>query len=171
MIRLFILAPLGVFFGACAATVALFILGANVPEFGSAFIGAIVSAWRAAWRALIEADDPDAVTQVFQRGGLLAAMALIAPVALAAIIAEIVRLRGALLHIVLTGALTILLPFASVALSRAPTQSEARALACLFFTGSAAGLVYWLIAGRGREPVPPAPEERRDDRQNRSRFS
>ena len=158
-VRIVLLIPLGILAGGCAATLTLFILGANIPEFGEAFIGAFIAAWKALWRALIEAEDPDAVVRTFGRIWSLVMLIVLAPVVMTALIGELARLRGALLHMILTGALTLLLPFAAGASTRATTPAETRVLACLFFTGVASGFVYWLIAGRRREAPPPIEPE------------
>jgi len=155
-VRILLLIPLGVLFGVCAAAVMLFVLGANVPEFGEAFAAAFIAAWNALFSAIAESDDPDAVLRVGGRIWLLAALVLVAPVVIGAIIAEAARMRGALLQMVLTGALAILLPLGAGLSMRATSPAETRILACLFFTGAAGGLVYWLIAGRRSDP-PPAP--------------
>lgn len=156
-VRILLLIPLGILFGGCAATLTLFILGANIPEFGAAFVSAFIAAWKAFFAAFAEVDDPNSVSRVTGRIWSLLMLILLAPVVITAIVAEAARLRGVLLHMVLTGALTILLPFAAGAPVRATTPEETRILACLFFTGVAAGLVYWLIAGRKGEPKPSAP--------------
>jgi hypothetical protein len=157
VLRLLILVPLGVIAGAAAASMMIFIFVTNVAEFAATFGAALLAAWNALWDAAFVPDGPQAANVLAARIGGLSMLVLFAPVAMTALIAEIARLRGALAHVVLAGALTILLPFAAFAPARALSAGEARVLACLFFTGVAAGLVYWLIAGRGREPALSAP--------------
>jgi hypothetical protein len=159
MVRLIVLVPLGVIAGACAAMIALLTLTTFVPDLGAAFVAAFLAAWRALWRAIVETDDPALVAQALGRAGALATLVLLAPIALTAVIAEIARLRGALAHAALAGALTILIPYVAVtpnAAGATPTPAEGRVLACLFFAGAASGLIYYAIAGRRREQAPPA---------------
>ena len=154
MVRLIVLAPLGILAGACAAMISLMILTAYVPDLGTAFLAAFFAAWRAIWRAAVEFDDPEQAARVFGRAGSLATLMLLAPIVVTAIISEIARLRGALAHIVLAGALTILIPYVAIAPrsgDAGPSAAEGRILACLFFAGAASGLLYYLIAGRRRD--------------------
>ncbi len=157
-VRIIFLLPLGILAGACAATVAIYMLAVYVPDLGGAFANVILAAWNAFWRAVFDSDDPEAITQVLRRGAALPVLVLLLPIVVTALIAEIARLRGALAHVVLAGALTILLPWASIGAPSQQAQSlsgaETRVLACLFFVGAASGLVYYLIAGRRREPAP-----------------
>jgi hypothetical protein len=158
-VRLLILIPLGLLGGACAATVAIYMLAVYVPDLGGAFASAILAAWNAFWRAVFETDDPEAITQALRRGAALPTLVLLLPIVVTALIAEIARLRGALAHMALAGALTILIPWASLGAPSQQAQSlssaETRVLACLFFVGAASGLAYHLIAGRRRDSAPP----------------
>ncbi|WP_342360252.1 hypothetical protein [Terrarubrum flagellatum] len=154
--RILFLIPLGILFGAIVATLVMLVLGANIPDFGEAFISAFIAAWKAFWAAFVETDDVDAPTRVLMRLWSLMMLILLAPVFVTAVIAELARMRGALVHMVLAGALTLLFPAAAGAPLSTATPAEQRAIACLFFTGAAAGFAYWLVAGRRRDEQPPA---------------
>ena len=89
----------------------------------------------------------------------LSATLLVLPPAFIALVGEVAGLRSFVWYGFGTGLLTAALPW----LGRgdwgegAPLGAEARLTVLLFLTGAAAGLVYWLAAGRsagGHEPSP-----------------
>ena len=91
--------------------------------------------------------------------GLSAAL-LVVPPAFIALIGEIAGLRSFVWYGFGTGALTAALPWlgsgSDPSLESAALGAEAHITMLLFLTGAAAGLTYWLVAGRsaGREPSP-----------------
>ncbi|GJE60148.1 hypothetical protein [Methylobacterium trifolii] len=85
-------------------------------------------------------------------------MLLAAPPALVAGVGETLRLRGILWYGGACGLVTAVLPWLARGAVRpgGAVAAEARVTAALFVAGAAAGLVYWLIAGRSAGRPGPA---------------
>ena len=155
--------------GAAAAIIALPILSLTDPVTREAgvilFIGSIISSFTVA-------TGPEDVA-----GAMLMLMRVVTlaicifPLALAALIGELGRLRGWLWYACCTGLVAAAMPWALRAgiasrrlTERAPgpdaTQAETRFMLLFFLTGIIAGTVYWLIAGRnaGRDVSAPIGE-------------
>ncbi|WP_375455615.1 hypothetical protein [uncultured Methylobacterium sp.] len=86
-------------------------------------------------------------------------MVFVVPPVLVALIGETLRLRGYVWYGGACGLITAALPWLARGAVRpgGPLAAEARLTAILFVAGAGAGLVYWLVAGRGAgRTVPPA---------------
>ena len=140
-----IFAVLFAFALACAAAlIVLFVVGAD---------------WAARELAAHSNDlaaPPEPPEEVFLRGiGLIAFFATVAPTLsllpglVAAIVGEVAKIRAALYYIVAGGLAMIVMPLAYI-VQNAPAEAvpSAQYLAIYATGGFAAGLVYWLIAGR-----------------------
>jgi hypothetical protein len=82
----------------------------------------------------------------------------VAPVLIVSLVGEVARATSVLFYVAGTGLLAAALPWSLHArhLEASSFQALGPRLSALFFlTGACAGLVYWLIAGRGAKPSQP----------------
>lgn len=103
--------------------------------------------------------DPEAWTGGPEALSSAAAALLVAPPVLTALVAEVAGFRSLLWHAGMTGAVTALMPWLQRSSARTATPEEAHLTLVLLATGAAAGLTYWLVAGRdaGGRPRPFVP--------------
>ena len=148
-----VLLLVGLIFAIPAGTVALAIGIAAEPAARelTALIG--IAVMNAVFDDAFRGVEPDLIgLQLFYGFGAISLVVLIAPVSLVAIVGEVIRNASFVFYAGVTGLLTAGIPWVlrgGVTTSGAALAAEGRITALLFVTGAVAGLVYWLVAGRG----------------------
>jgi hypothetical protein len=106
--------------------------------------------------AIFAVDDPTPVVEGALSGiGRLVFALLVAPPLFAALVGEVAGARRALWYAGATGLLTAAMPWLLRGSPRMASPAELHVSLVLGLTGAVAGLVYWMIAGRGAGPNPP----------------
>ena len=141
-LRRFLAVGFGFILAILAGSITLFFLGAR---------------WAAGEATAFTPQDADEMSRALNEGlGVIAFFFTVAPVLTllpalaAAVVGEVARIRSLLYYLVAGGASAALMPLIATAGAAAP---EGSTYAAPYFTimataGFAAGLVYWLIAGR-----------------------
>jgi hypothetical protein len=139
-----------------AATFFLMIAAITDPSVGRTAAAFAWASFATLFDLLERTDDPREAFLILSGVWTAATSLLVGPPVLAAFIGEIARIRSFVWYAGASGFLTALLPWALRGAPQAPAPGELRVTLALFLTGTASGLVYWLIAGRGagRKPEP-----------------
>lgn len=133
-----------------AGTVFLAVGGLAVPATRELAADLTFGSLFAAVAALFAADAPDRVwLAVAVAFWTLTAALLLLPPLVAAVAGELAGARSFVWYAGLSGGLTAAIAWIGHAGGHGPNPAETKLLTLLFLTGAVAGLVYWMVAGRG----------------------
>lgn len=142
-----VLLPLGLLFAIPAGLLALAIAAVLDPITSDL---ARIVVWTGAMALADAAADGEAAISWGQASALgWASTLLVAPPVFTALIGEVAGLRSPVWYGGATGALTAAMPWLMRGRAASPAPAEMHLTLVLFAVGASAGLVYWLIAGRG----------------------
>lgn len=154
--RLLLIIPIALLLAFGAASFFLMLATVISSPLAQLVFGAFNAFAEVVFGLAVNGEDPTELAMAASwQGFKLAAAVLLAPVLITALVSELFRLGGALLQMLLCGALAAALPAAILGLNRVPSGAETQVLAALFLTGVVSGAVYWVIAGRGAGPKDP----------------
>ncbi|HEY8380813.1 MAG TPA: hypothetical protein VIL09_01560 [Microvirga sp.] len=162
LLRWLFVIPFALLMAATAGALSLFVASVVDPTMAALVGHGLQAGLSALTESLFAADDPAPVMEAAATGfGRLAFAVLVLPPLAVGLGSEIARLRQPLWYAGATGMLTAAVPFLLRGVTaRGATAAELHVSVVLGLAGAAAGLVYWMVAGRGAgaerraEPVP-----------------
>jgi hypothetical protein len=156
-----ILIPLAIAIAAFCALLFLGIVGMTRPEIAQAIAETAYRTMDELFRTALAGEEAiRSYAQNFVLFSRFVVVVLIAPVALTAVVAEVLGFRAYLFHALLAALLTAAMPFALLPdlIRGFPYASPATGL--LAAAGALAGTIYWMLAGRGAGADPLTVEDR-----------
>jgi hypothetical protein len=159
--RLFLLVPLGILLASLAAGSFLFVASVAQPQLGGAITDGAITTMRTLFESLLlEGEAVERFGRLAKGLTTLMLAVVLLPAALVAAASEVFGLRWWLLQAGGAALLTALLPWAVLPEMMSGTPLASALTGLLAATGTLAGSVYWMIAGRSAGSDPLTVEDR-----------
>jgi hypothetical protein len=150
MIRWLLVIPIAFLFAVSASSVFLLVASVVDPVMAALTGNTLFVAFWSLMAAVSAVEDPTAVVEGAAAGlGRLLFTFLILPPAFVALVGEVVGTRRLAWYAGATALLTAMIPWLLRGSARVASPAELHIAAVLALTGAVAGLVYWMVAGRG----------------------